>query len=140
MRIRTLDNAMHQAFFRRLGFEPVFLDVKDLVRATADGTVDAQENPLTNIVNFGLQRYHHFLSLTAHLFGVALLLTNRERFGRWPADVQAAIHVAAAEATAAQRLAAEAEDDICLRRLIAEGVDIVPAASLDRTAFRRAAD
>ena len=42
LRIRTVDNAM--MLFRRLGFEPVFLDVKDLVQAVADGTVDAQEN------------------------------------------------------------------------------------------------
>ena len=66
LRIRTLDNAMHQAFFRRLGFEPVFIDVKDLIAAVADGTVDAQENPLTNILNFELHRHHPFVSLTAH--------------------------------------------------------------------------
>jgi tripartite ATP-independent transporter DctP family solute receptor len=139
LRIRTVNNAMHQAFFRRLGFEPVFIDIKDMVPAVANGTVDAQENPLTNIVNFELQRYHRFVSLTSHIFGVALLLTNRERFDGWPPEIQAAIHAAAAEATAAQRLAAEAEDDVCRRRLAAEGVDIVPAAGLDRAAFLRVA-
>jgi TRAP-type C4-dicarboxylate transport system substrate-binding protein len=139
LRIRTVDNAMHQAFFRRLGFEPVFLDIKDMIPAVADGTVDAQKNPLTNIVNFELQRYHRFVSLTSHIFGVALLLINRERFDHWPADVQAAVHAAAAEATAAQRLAAAAEDDVCHRRLAADGVDIVRASDLDRAAFLRAA-
>jgi len=139
MRIRTVNNAMHQAFFRRLGFEPVFLDIKDLVRAVADGTVDAQENPLTNIVNFELQRYHRFVSLTSHIFGVALLLTNRKRFDGWPPGVQAAVHAAAAEATVAQRLAAAAEDDVCHRRLVADGVEIVPPSGLDRAAFLRAA-
>jgi TRAP-type C4-dicarboxylate transport system substrate-binding protein len=139
LRIRTLNNAMHQAFFHRLGFEPVFLDVKDLVQAAADGTVDAQENPLTNIANFGLHRHHRFVSLTAHLFGVALLLTNRERFDGWPDDVRAAVRSAAAAATAAQRRDAEAEDDLCHRRLIAEGVEITSTDSLDRAAFEKAA-
>ncbi len=138
LRIRTLNNSMHQAFFRRLGFEPVFLDVAELARAVADGTVDAQENPLTNIVNFELQRHHRFVSLTAHLFGVALLLTNRGRFDAWPADIQAAVKAAAVAATLAQRREAEAEDDICYRRLIADGVDIIPAKGLDRTAFEQA--
>jgi tripartite ATP-independent transporter DctP family solute receptor len=139
LRIRTVNNAMHQAFFRRLGFEPVFIDIKDMVPAVANGTVDAQENPLTNIVNFGLQRYHRFVSLTSHIFGVALLLTNRERFNAWPPEIQATVQAAAAETTATQREAAAAEDDTCRRWLVADGVDIIPAADLDRAAFRRAA-
>ena len=139
LRIRTLDNAMHQAFFRRLGFQPVFLDVKDLPRAVAEGTVDAQENPLTNMVNFGLQRHHRFVSLTAHLFGVALLLVNRARFDRWPAEVRDALQAAAAAATLAQRRDAETEDELCQRQLLAEGVQFTAAGELDRPAFERAA-
>ena len=36
LRLRTLDNVQHQAAFRRLGFEPMFVDVADLPRAVAD--------------------------------------------------------------------------------------------------------
>jgi C4-dicarboxylate-binding protein DctP len=139
LRIRTLDNAMHQAFFRRLGFEPVFIDVKDLVKAAADGSIDAQENPLTNIANFELHRHHRFVSLTAHLFGVALLLVNAARHDDWPADVRAAVQAAAAAATAVQRREAAAEDDLCRHRLVAEGVQFVSGGDLDRAAFERAA-
>jgi C4-dicarboxylate-binding protein DctP len=139
LRIRTLDNAMHQAFFRRLGFEPVFIDVKDLVKAAADGRIDAQENPLTNIANFELHRHHRFVSLTAHLFGVALLLVNRIRHDAWPAVVRDAVAAAAATATAAQRRDAAAEDNLCHRRLAAEGTQFVSGAELDRAAFQRAA-
>ncbi len=42
LRLRTLDNAQHQDAFRRLGFQPMFIDVADLSRAVADGTIDAQ--------------------------------------------------------------------------------------------------
>ena len=35
-----------------MGFSPVTIDVKDLVRAVETHEVDAQENPLTNTVNF----------------------------------------------------------------------------------------
>jgi C4-dicarboxylate-binding protein DctP len=140
LRIRTLNNAGHQAFFRRLGFEPVFLDVKDLAAAVADGSVDAQENPLTNVVNFELQRHHRFISLTAHLFGLALLLVNRARFDGWPSEVRSAVEAAAAAATTAQRRDAATEDEDCHRTLLAAGVDIVPASGIDRAAFLRAAD
>jgi TRAP-type C4-dicarboxylate transport system substrate-binding protein len=139
LRIRTLDNAMHQAFFRRLGFEPLFLDVKDLAQAVAAGAVDAQENPLTNVVNFGLHRHHRFISLTGHLFGVALLLVNRRRFDGWPAELRAAVEAAAGAATMAQRIDAAAEDEACHRSLVADGVAIATAAEIDRVAFQRAA-
>ena len=72
MKIRTLDNALHQQVFRALGFEPVTIDVKDMPAAIASGAVDAQENPLTNTLNFGLHRTHRHISMTSHFFGVAL--------------------------------------------------------------------
>ena len=121
------------------GFEPVFLDVRDLPKAVAEGTVDAQENPLTNMVNFELYRHHRFVSLTGHLFGLALLLVNRSRFERWPAEVRTALTAAAEAATPAQWRDAAAEDDLCHRHLLAEGIQIVPASAIDRTAFEQAA-
>jgi TRAP-type transport system periplasmic protein len=140
MRIRTLNNAVHQAFFRRLGFEPVFIDVSDLAKAAGDGTIDAQENPLTNVVNFELNRYHPFISLTSHVFGVAPLLVNRRRFDGWPADVRTAVETAAAEATPAQRRDSAEEDDICRHQLVAAGVQILDPAAIDIAAFRRSAE
>jgi TRAP-type C4-dicarboxylate transport system substrate-binding protein len=135
LKIRTLDNALHQEVFRALGFEPVQIDVKDLVRAVASGVVDAQENPLTNTLNFGIHRTHRHVSLTAHFFGVALLLVNRARFDGWPAGVRDALLAAAASATRLQRSLAAAEDVDCLARLRAEGCEILTADALDRVAF-----
>jgi TRAP-type C4-dicarboxylate transport system substrate-binding protein len=140
MRIRTLNNAVHQAFFRRLGFEPVFIDVSDLAKAAGDGTIDAQENPLTNVVNFELNRYHPFISLTSHVFGVAPLLVNRRRFDDWPAGVRAAVETAVAEATPAQRRDSAEEDDICRRQLMAGGVEILAPGTIDLAAFQRLAE
>ena len=87
LRLRTLDNAQHQAAFRRLGFQPMFIDVADLPRAVADRTVDAQENPLTNLVNFNLHAHHRHVSLTGHLLGIALLLVNRARYDALPDEL-----------------------------------------------------
>ncbi|MGH6912817.1 MAG: TRAP transporter substrate-binding protein DctP, partial [Geminicoccales bacterium] len=136
--IRTLDNALHREVFRALGFEPVTIDVRHLARAVADGAVDAQENPLTNLVNFGLHHSHRHVSLTGHFLGVALVLANRERFAGWPAHVREAVLQAIAEATCAQRRLAVEEDAACLARLRADGVELVPAEAIDRAAFAAA--
>ena len=138
LRLRTLDNAQHQAAFRRLGFDPVFIDVADLPRAVAERTVDAQENPLTNLVNFNLHAHHRHVSLTGHLLGIALLLVNRARYDTLPAELRDMLGVAARESEAVQRAAAGAEDAACLRLLTEAGVTVVEADAIDLPAFRAA--
>ncbi len=138
LRIRTLDNATYQRVFADIGFTPLVIDVKDLAKAVASHAVDAQENPLTNTVNFGLHGTHKHLSLTAHFHGVALLLANRAWFEALAPAVQAGVLAASADATAAQRQWAIDEDALCLERLKAEGVAIVPAEEIDFAAFRAA--
>lgn len=139
MRIRTLDNANYQRLLAAVGFTPLVIDVKDLVRAVETGEVDAQENPLTNTVNFGLHRTHKHLSLTGHFHGVALLLANRAWFEGLDSATQAALASACSEVTAVQRQWAIDEDSLCLDRLRQDGVAIVPEEEIDFAAFRAAA-
>jgi C4-dicarboxylate-binding protein DctP len=135
LKIRTLDNALHQRVFRSLGFEPVVIDVRELAAAVRERRVDAQENPLTNLVNFNLQQTHRFVTLTGHFFGVALILCNRARLAGWPDGVRAAIGEAMAAATAAQRGYAAKDDELCLATLKADGVEVIGADQFDRAAF-----
>ncbi len=125
--IRTLDNALHQRVFAALGFKPVTIDVKDLAAAVHERRVDAQENPLTNLINFQLHNTHRFVTLTGHFFGVALVLCNKQRFDNWPAEVQTALREAVAAATVVQRQEAEREDEICLKQLLDDGVTVTRA-------------
>ena len=81
IRIRTLPSAGHHATYRALGMEPVTIDIRDFVEAIASGKVDAQENPLTNVRQFGLQKYHRHVTITAHFQGIALLLCNAKMLG-----------------------------------------------------------
>jgi TRAP-type C4-dicarboxylate transport system substrate-binding protein len=135
LKIRTLDNALHQEVFRALGFEPMQIDVKDFPAAVASGAVDAQDNPLTNIVNFGVYRTHRHITLTSHFFGIALLLANRARFDAWPAEVRDAFRAAIAPATRLQRDLAAQEDIDCLALLQKDGCEIVAGDAIDRAAF-----
>jgi TRAP-type transport system periplasmic protein len=134
--LRTLDNALHQEAFRRLGFRPIYIDVADLPRAVAERTVDAQENPLTNMVNFGLQAHHRHVSLTGHLLGIALLLMNRSRFDALPAQCRDVLEAAARESEVMQRSLAVAEDADCLKLLADAGVSVIGPDAIDLPAFR----
>ena len=102
----------------------------------AERAVDAQENPLTNIVNFGLHAHHKHVSLTGHLLGVALLLVNRARFDSLPLELRDVLLDAAKASESMQRSLALAEDDDCLRLLADAGVAVIGANAIDLPAFR----
>lgn len=133
--IRTLFSDLHTQTFRRLGFEPQALDVKDLLAGVEAGTIDAQENPLTNNWNFGLYRYHRHWTLSGHFFGVALWLCHDASWRAWPADVRAAVEGAAPATVAAQRGFAAAEDGAVLEKLAGTDVALVDLTAAERADF-----
>jgi TRAP-type C4-dicarboxylate transport system substrate-binding protein len=133
--IRTMNSALHQATFRALGFAPRFIDVKDFPEAVRTGAVDAQENPLTNMVNFKVHETHRYLTMTGHFYGVTLVLGNRARIASWPKPARDALHEAVAVATEAQRRFAAEEDAARLADLAASGVQVIGTGDFDRAAF-----
>ena len=137
LKLRTARNQIHQDAFRAIGFEPIFVDVKDLGDAAKTGRIDAQENPLTNIVNYGLERYHRHITLTGHLFGISAVLANARAYESWPGSVHDALATAMTEATAAQRRFATEIDDECAQRLTAAGTEITALSEAERAAFAK---
>lgn len=137
-KLRTMDSAVHQRIFAALGFLPMHIDVRNLPAAVADGTVDAQTNSLTNVVNFALHKTHRHVSLTGHFHGIVLLLANGGVYEGWPALVRTAVDAAVREATMAQRSFAADEDGACIAQLVADGVSVVTADEVDREAMRAA--
>lgn len=135
LKIRTLANDDHQRVFRALGFDPIAIDVRDLPEAVHSGTIDAQENPLTNIINFGLHETHRHILLTRHLLGVALVLFNAKTMDSLAPEYQTALRRAVNRATQEQRRFAEQEDSICLSALTKAGVEITELSPEERDAF-----
>jgi TRAP-type C4-dicarboxylate transport system substrate-binding protein len=133
--IRTMNSAVHQATFRTLGFAPRFIDVKDFPEALRTGAVDAQENPLTNMVNLKVHERHRYLTMTGHFYGVTLVLGNRDRIASWPKRARNALHEAVAVATQAQHRFAAEEDLARLADLVAAGVQVIGADAFDSVAF-----
>ena len=136
LRVRTLDSADYRATLQALGFEAVTTDVRDLRRVVASGEVDAQENPLTNLLQFELWPFHPHVSLTGHLFGVGLLVCNGAWFDRLGPAAQGRVNEAALAATLLQRRLAAAEDASSLLALASHGIAILGAEALDRLAMK----
>ena len=80
--IRTTPSPLHIEIFKKLGFVPKPLDVRDFKIAIEKNDIDAQENPLTNYWNFGVYKKQEFVTLTSHIFGFCLFVINDDYFNR----------------------------------------------------------
>ena len=138
LKLRTLANEDHQRVFRALGFDPQAIDVRDLPEAVKTGRVDAQENPLTNTLNFGIHETHRHILLTRHLLGVALVLFNGDRLAGLDTKQRTGLQRAVDQATDAQRRFAEEDDIICSAELRKQGVELTELDEATRTAFAEA--
>lgn len=136
--IRTLDSAAYRDALAALGFVPVSTDVKDLVRVVASGEVQAQENPLANLLTFSLWRHHRYVSLTGHFFGVLLLVCPQAWYRALGDAQRTALHAAVEQATALQRTLARERDEQALRELRDLGVQVLSAEELDLPSWRAA--
>ena len=135
IRIRHQMSELQGESLRLMGFEPIAEDIKIFFEQIAGERFQAQDNPLTNIVNFNVHKHHRYITLSGHVFGVACLMCNRAEYDSWPADVQQAVNEAAAEATVLQRRLAAAEDEEMLKKLDPVENEIVTLTADEHQAF-----
>src|SRR5947199_10543720 len=138
IRIRTQTSELHGEGFRALGFEPIASDIKEFVEQIGGERFQAQDNPLTNIYNFGVHRHHRYITLSGHFWGASAIVCNAARYASWPAEVRAIVDAAAREATAYQRRLAAAEDAEIMAKLDPAENDLIRLSEAERAAFVRA--
>lgn len=76
LKIRTTENPIHIAAFRQLGILATPMAWPEVATALQQGTIDGQENPMSVIVSAKLPQLQKYLSLTAHVYGPALVLMS----------------------------------------------------------------
>ena len=140
IRIRTQTSELHGEVFRALGFEPIASDIKEFVEQIGGERFQAQDNPLTNIYNFGVHIHHRYITLSGHFWGASAIVCNAAHYERWPAEIRAAVDAAAREATAYQRRLAAAEDAEIMAKLDPAQNDVIRLSEAERGAFLRAVE
>jgi tripartite ATP-independent transporter DctP family solute receptor len=96
LKLRTMENAMHIAFFRRLGATPTPMSFGELYTALQQGTVDGQENPYTLIFESKFFEVQKYASATGHVFSLVILLGSQRFLDSLPADLRQVVIDAAA--------------------------------------------
>jgi TRAP-type C4-dicarboxylate transport system substrate-binding protein len=135
LKIRTQMSASHGEALSALGFVPIPADVKEFVEQIGGGRFDAQDNPLTNIYNFGVHQYHRYITMSGHFFGASAMICNAAHYAAWPANVRAAVDEAAVIATAYQHQLAAVEDAVIRAKIDPRENDLIDLTPDERAVF-----
>jgi len=138
MRIRVLPSRIQARTFELLGAVPFACDLSEGLKAIAAGTVDAQENPLSNTVTYGAHKFHRFHTLTSHFYVSRPIFIHRTSFDAWPADLQRAMRDAVTDAVAFQRGLTVGEEREARTVLEREGCTITALEPAEHAAFTAA--
>ena len=140
LRVRLQPNETHVKTFELLGAEAVPVELKEGIAMIESGQVNAQENPLSNTVTYGVTNHQRRITMSGHFYGARALLAHRESFDAWPAEVRDAALACIREAIDYQREAAQAGEIAIRRSLEEEGVSFVDLSDAERAAFGEATE
>jgi TRAP-type transport system periplasmic protein len=135
LRIRVLPSKVQARTFELLGAVPMRMDLTQAIEMIAAGTIDAQENPLSNTVTYGVHKFHRFHTLSNHFYISRPVFLHRTTFDGWPADLQRAMRSAVTDAIAFQRELHVQEEEDARKAIAAQGCEIVALSAGDHDAF-----
>jgi len=101
--IRVLPSKVQERTFELLGATPKVMDLSEALEAIKAGKLDAQENPFSNTVTYGVHTFHRFHTATNHFYISRPIFVHRPSFDAWPKPIQEELRAAVREAVAFQR-------------------------------------
>lgn len=125
IRIRVLPSKIQARTFELLGATPLILDLTEAIDLIKKGEIDAQENPLTNTVTYGVHKFHHYNTISNHFYISRPIFLHRPTFDAWPDDLKTAMQRLVKEAVAFQRELHIKEEEDAEAALKAQGCEIV---------------
>lgn len=86
--MRCIDSPVSIAMGRALGGNPVPMAFSELYLALQQGTVDAQENPVTSILTQKFYEVQHYLILTKHVTAGNFFAIAEDKWQSLPDDLK----------------------------------------------------
>ena len=132
LKIRTPSSEWRVAMFKEWGANPTPMAFSEVFVALQTGTMDGQENPLTNIMGANFQEVQKYLSLTGHVYSPTYLTSGAATWADLPDNVKAAAVEVAAGVQDWSLAEGEKADNELVDKVKAAGVAVNTA---DKAAF-----
>jgi tripartite ATP-independent transporter DctP family solute receptor len=136
--IRVLPSKIQARTFQLLGAEPRIMDLTEALAAIKAGKLDAQENPFSNTVTYGVHTFHRFHTATNHFYLSRPIFVHRTSFDGWPRPIQEELRAAVRDAVAFQRdlhVKEEADAEVAIKKA---GGEIIEPTADQQKAFASA--
>lgn len=98
LRLRTMDNPIHLAFWKSLGADPVPMSWSEAYTALQQGAIDGQENPFSVILGNNVAEVNQHLAVTEHVYSSIFIFVSEQAWNKMTAEQQEIVRAAAQEA------------------------------------------
>src|SRR5699024_9588054 len=137
LKIRTTENPIHIKAFREIGILATHMAWPEVATALQQGTIDGQENPMSVIVSAKLPQLQKYLSLTAHVYGPALVLMSPSVYDGLSDEHKEAFKTSAAASAMAMRDYVDEIEEKGLEQVKEAGMEV---NDVDHDAFVKAVE
>ncbi len=125
IKIRTMENPYHLAFWKALGANPTPLAFSELYIALQQNMVQAQENPVEVLIASKLGEVQKYVILTHHILFINTVVMNKKLYDGMPADLQKLIDKVLYETGIESAKKALANADEVLVKLKTQGKEVI---------------
>ena len=122
LRLRTMDNPIHIAFWQSLGADPVPMAWGEAYTALQQGALDGQENPYSVIIGNNVAEVNKYISVTEHVYSSQFIFVGQQSWNKLTPEQQEIVRQAALEAGVVERAEQRRQADAAVDTLEAKGM------------------
>lgn len=122
LRIRVMENKLHQDLWSALGADPVPMAWGDAYTAMQQGAIDGQENPTTVIDKNNVVEVNKNLAITEHVYSTVYILMSPKNWNSLSEEDQQIFTDTMAEASVAERELSRQMDAEAIETLESKGM------------------
>lgn len=138
LKIRTMDSELHMAHFNQLGASAIPMSMSEVYTALQQHTIDAQENPYTNIVTSKFYEVQDYVIETKHIYDACPLLVSQKCWDSLTDEQKSILQECVKEAVEKEREDVLTDDEEYKKIVEESGTIINTLTDEERAAFREA--
>jgi tripartite ATP-independent transporter DctP family solute receptor len=124
LRIRVMENAIHQALWKSLGADPVPMAWGDAYTAMQQGAIDGQENPSTVIDKNNVVEVTKNMAITEHVYSTVYIIMSLKAWKSLNAENQSLIESVMAGMNTSERELSRKMDKEAITTLEGKGMKV----------------
>ncbi len=138
-KLRVIESEIQLAQWKNWGANPTPMAFTEVLSALQQGTIDAQENPLSIIDSNKLYEVQKYVSLTGHQFSPHILYINKGIYDSLDKELQQALDKAVIAYRDAQRARAVELNALSVKKFEDAGTTVVEVSPEEKEVWRKQA-